>query len=317
MKDGFRITHFCDWSRVDELRALFRTGLGETSKEFWLWKYGGKNGLEAPDYWIIEDASGEMVGTFGIQPYLYRKLDDEYIIVQLQDMVVAPQCRGFGFPRILYHTALERCKEYGAVAFVAYSNEASIGPFMKYGAVNMGDIGALHTRKKELAFLKKPKTHLEKDGWSYTLTETMPEDIFFKGSADAFKMVKSPEFMRWRFDQNPDEDFRWLTVRRDDTLQAWVVFQIFRGRIHTAVNIYDYDLRKDLPEEIRQQSLEILQTCGSWVSLWGRMSEDERTKWRRAGMTREEQPSSHFLLHFFDGSVPPENWRILRVDRDF
>jgi ribosomal protein S18 acetylase RimI-like enzyme len=317
MKDGFRIVSLQDWDRVDELIALFRTGLGETTRAFWHWKYCEPNGLPDSCFWIVEDQKGRMVGTFGIQPYYYRQGNSELMVVQLQDMVVASECRGFGFVRELYHTALEYSKQHGGTAFVAYSNSASIGPFMKYGSINMGDIGSIYSNINEFAFLMRSLQSLQRGDWIFTVKDSMPEDIFFTECWDVYKMVKSSTFMRWRFDLNPEEKFYWLEVRNKGELFAWVVFQENRGRVHTAINIYDYDIRSGLSEKTRRQMVDFLRRRGSYVSLFGRIVPEEKERWMAAGLNKEQPPDAHFLLHFFDGSTPPEKWQILRCDRDF
>lgn len=315
MKDGFIVSRFNTWDRVDEVRALFRTGLGETSQEYWLWKYCQPNGLPQPKLWVVKDTEDCIVATFGTQALPYRRGETSHIVVQLQDLVVAPQCRGFGFTRVLYHTAMDDYKADGGKAFVAYSNEASIGPFSKYGAVIMDDIGAIESKKHYP--LITGKTHYEKNGWSFVFSETMPDDIYFTESEVEFKLVKSPKYMKWRFDHNPDGHFRWLSVREAGRLIAWFVFQENHGRIHTAINIYDYDFHRDFSEDCLRNVVKVLSKRGNWVSLWGRMSKNEKERWKTAGLTNESSADSHFLLHYFDGSTPPQGWRILRCDRDF
>ena len=316
MRKGFRIVRFKDWERINELRTLFCTGLGETSEQYWRWKYGSNNGQPDACLLMVENDNGRMVATFGLQPLLYRNKSEEHIVVQLQDLVVHPDFRGSGFVRVLYNAAREHSARHGASAFVAYTNDASFGPFIKFGSIDMGDIGSLRSGTSGLSVFKTAKRRTERYGYVFECSETLPPDIFFSDCDTEFKMVKSAAYMRWRFDLKPDESFQWLCVRKDKALKAWFVFQENRGRIHTAVNIYDYEVAADVPLYVRREAVRCLARRGSWVSLWGRLSDEEKCMWKNIGLTKETKAASHFMLHFFDAATPL-NWHILRVDRDF
>lgn len=317
MTSEYRLFPLADWSRVSEVQEVFRQGLGETTEAYWDWKYREENGLPERILLVAENQCGELIALTGLQPLDYQIGGKLYRMVQTQDLIILPEYRGTGLMRKLYFFAMEYCAAKGCDAFIQHPNENSYGPFLKYGATDMGQVGSMSSYKRLLPFSVKPTFLKRVHGWELQIVDRLPEDVFFEESTAECKLQKSKAFMRWRFENIPEEHFQWMTIRKDGTLNGYVVFQTLHGRFRTAVNIYDYELKKDIPQDVLVQAVRLLKSHGSWVSLWGRCSPKEQAMWTKAGLHVTEQGGSHFTLHPFDGQKMPADWHLTRADLDF
>ena len=123
--------------------------------------------------------------------------------------------------------------------------------------------------------------------------------------------------MKWKFVDNPDGPFRWLTIRKNGRLMGYMVTKTICGRIRRAVNIYDWALRDEVHDEILKSAVKLLHTHGNWVSLWGRYSDAVLDRWARAGLSRKSEQGTHFVLHTFGDRTMPDTWHVTRADLDY
>lgn len=312
----YRIYPLEDQSRLPELCTLFAKGLGETTPALWKWKHYTSNGQPEGLLLVAEAEDGTFAGMFAVQPVRYACGEEYVTVVQTDDVIIDPAHRGCGLIRKLYHDAWSLCEKRGDNGFISFCNEASYPIFRKYGSVDMGDIYARNTAKSLLPVYAQ-KNAAAWDGWQLALSDEMPEDLFYPRRTDGFTMEKNDAFMRWKFVDNPDGPFRWLAIRKDGQLLGWMVVQVTQGRLRRAVNIYDWALRDEVPDETLRRAVQLLKTHGNWVSLWGRYSGVVWQRWSRAGLTQQNEKGTHFLLQAFAGQTLPENWHLTRADLDY
>lgn len=311
----FRIFPLKDTSRLPELCALFAKGLAQTTPEQWLWKHYTENGLPEGRILVAEDEAGQLRAMFAMQPAWYRRGEERILLVQTEDLVIDPECRGQGLMRKLYDYTMEDYRRQGAAAITAFScNDASYPIFLKYGAKNLGDIGALATPKALLPKLRR--RHYRKGGWEIQICREMPKDLFITGKDDVFKMEKTTRTLEWKFTENPELQYQWLTIRKDGALKGWFVYYVNKGRLRSAVNICDWELRSHVTSAILKHAVTILQTLGNWVTLWGRQSDADLALWRAAGLTEQEVHPDHFMFHATADFAPPAHWHITKIDSD-
>jgi GNAT superfamily N-acetyltransferase len=312
----FRIYPLTDTKRLPELCNLFAKGLAETTPEQWLWKHYTPNDLPEGQILVAEDETGVLRGMFAMQPAWYRRGEERILLVQTEDLVIDPEARGQGLMRKLYDATMEQYRQLGAAAITAFScNEASYPIFLKYGAKNLGDIGALATRKTLLPHIWNPTTY-QRDGWDISVSFEMPADVFVTQGQEVFKMEKTPRTLAWKFTENPDRRYQWLTIRKDGELAGWLVFYVNCGRFRSAVNICDWEVKEQVTSEILSKAVKLLQNIGNWVSLWGRQSNADRQRWQAAGFTQYEQLADHFMYHATTPHTPSEFWHITKLDSD-
>lgn len=312
----FRFYPLKDTSRLPELCELFAKGLAETTPEQWLWKHYTPNDLPEGMILVAEDEGGALRAMFAMQPAWYRRGEERLLLVQTEDLVIDPACRGQGLMRKLYDYTMDYYRQQGAAALTAFScNDASYPIFLKYGARNLGDIGALTTPKTLLPHIWNPASYRKK-GWNISFANEMPEDVFVTPGISAFKMEKTPRTLAWKFTVNPDQRYEWLTIRKDGELVGWMVFYVNRGRLRSAVNICDWELKESVTPEILAEAVKLLQDLGNWVTLWGRQSDTDRARWQAAGLTQYEPRPDHFVFHSTEGVTPPDAWHITKLDSD-
>lgn len=312
----YRLYPLKDQDRLPQICALFAKGLADTVPDYWKWKHYTENGHPEGMILVAEAEDGVFAGMFALQPVRYVCGDRELVMVQTQDLVIDPDHRGTGLMKKLYRFAADHYAKEGAAGFMAFCNAASYPVFVKYGSRDMGDIYCRNTPKSLLPIYAK-KTRWAKDGWLLELTDAMPSDLFYSVSSERFRMKKCDTFMKWKFADNPEDTFRWLTIRKDGQLRGYLVVHITQGRLRRAVNIYDWELDAAVSGTVLRQAVKLLLTHGNWVSLWGLYSDAALGLWAEAGITDRDEKGSHFLLYDFGRETLPDNWQLTRADLDY
>lgn len=312
----YRIYPLKDQSRLPEICTLFAKGLADTTPEYWKWKHYTENGHPESMILVAEAEDGTFAGMFALQLVPYVCDGRELIMVQTQDLIIDPAHRGSGLMRKLFSFAVKHYTEEGAAGIMSFCNDASFPIFQKYGCQNKGDIGTHNTAKSILPIYtgKKKRSF---GNWHIELLEQMPDDLFYSGSSDVYRMRKCDAFLKWKFADNPEDTYRWLTIRRDGKLMGYLVVCITQGRLRRAVNIYDWDLKEEVDEHVLRQAVKLLLTHGNWVSLWGLYSEAVLARWAKAGVTIESDNGAHFQLYAFTEDGLPEKWQLTRADLDY
>jgi len=312
----YRIYQLKDQSRLEELCTLFAKGLADTTPEYWKWKHFSENGHPEGMILVAEAEDGTFAGMFALQPERYEWNGRQILMVQTEDLVIDPNHRGTGLMRRLYSYAMEYYAAMGAVAFVSFCNENSYPIFLKYGSVDRGYIYTQNSKKSSLPIYTN-RISAKTGAWKLKLTEQMPDDLFFPGHSDGFGMDKNNAFMQWKFVDNPEGPFQWLTIRENGVLKGYLVVYITQGRFRRAVNIYDWALMDDVTDEVLKQAIKLLRTHGNWVSLWGKHSGEVTERWKRAGLIGQSEKGTHFVLHQLGEEPLPEYWHLTRADLDY
>ena len=311
-----RICHLTDPSRIPELRDLFAQCLSETTPETWVWKHFTDKGLPLGTLLVALDETDKIRAIFGMQPAWYRKGEERILLVQTEDLVIDPACRGQGLMRRLYDYTMDYFAGQGAAGVTAFScNEKSYPIFLRYGCQELGHIGTISTPKTLLpAFWRR--SAWDKNGWQIRICDGMPEDLFCEPCDTAFKMENDYRTIQWKFAQDPDRTYQWLTIRKNGELVGWFVFYANKGRIRSAVNICHWELKDCVDATVLKKAVGVLQRLGNWVGLWGIQTPAHRALWQAAGLTEEDPNSDHFMYHITDGQTPPTQWSITKVDSD-
>lgn len=312
----FRIYPLKDTSRLPELCELFAKGLAETTPEYWLWKHYSDCGLPQGMVLVAEDETGKLRAIFAMQPAWYRRGEDRIMLVQLEDLVIDPDCRGQGLMRKLYSYTVDYYRNEGATGLVGLSaNDKSYAVLTKYGFQNLGDFKSITTPKTIVPLFLNIKSY-DADGWKIEICDTIPGDLLFTDRQDVFKLEKNQQFMQWRFANNPEHSYQWLTIRHKGAMEGYIVFYVNYGRLRSAVNICDWELTNTVSDDILKAAVDILRSKGNWVNLWGRTDEQSAARWQRAGMTQQGAERDYFIYCPMDDHSIPENWHITKADSD-
>lgn len=310
---GYSIKPFNDQDRLPELIELFRTGLGDTTVAHWKWRLFSENGAEdQPIAIVIEDDDGKMAAVSSILPVMYGDAGSERKCIQFCDWVVHPAHRGQGLIRKLYHYCVDYYTEKGYDFIIEYPNDHSYPIFLKYGFHEEPRIGCWNSPKKLIARCKECKdTTVQQIQIKFTRTCPLSSEVFT--SCD--RIVRSPAFLRWKFDQNPDTDHQWVSFWLEGNCLGYIVYTLTKGRFRTAVNVYDWTYRSDhcrpFAEAIRQ-----LSRLGSWVSVWGRYSQSDQVLLEQAGL-RPVGGETRLLLKAISSKGWPDQLTLTRIDTDY
>ena len=297
-------------ARLDELRILFSTGLGETTREHWQWRIFTPNGqFQQPEAIVMETEQGEMVGVSSVLSEMYGNHDRK--CAQLCDWVIRPDCRGQGLLGKLYRYMYERYAALGFDFLIAFPNDNSYPILKKYGFEEKERIGSWNTKKKLLT-RARPAEDTEWHGLAYRFTDECPLQSF---QPRADRLFRTQEYMRWKYDLNPDVHFCWLTVWEKKRPLGYFVFTCNRGRLRTAVNVYDWEFEPTAQEEFTQ-AIHLLEQLGSYVSIWGRYHEKERMLLTGAGMTPGDG-QTRLMLKSISEKGYPDPLTLTRLDTDY
>lgn len=312
----YRIYPLKDQSRLEELCTLFAKGLADTTPEYWKWKHFSENGHPEGMILVAEAEDGTLAGMFALQPERYEWNGREILMVQTEDLVIDPNHRGTGLMRRLYSHAMKHYAAEGAVGFVSFCNENSYPIFLKYGSVDRGYIYTLNSKKTNLPIYTNRKK-AKAGNWMIELSGDRPEDLFYPVHSDGYGMVKNDTFMKWKFTDNPEGPFQWVTIRENGRLKGYVTICVIQGRFRRAVNIYDWALKEDVSTFVLKKTVDLLRTHGNWVSLWGKYDDAVLNRWMQAGMTVRSEKGTHFVLHQLGAEPLPDCWHLTRADLDY
>lgn len=304
-----RIYRLEDQSRLGEICQLFANGLGETTEEYWKWRIFTPNGQAQPELIVAEDESGRIIGVSSVLPELYGNRERK--CAQLCDWVIHPDFRGQGLVGKLYRYAHELYSTLDYDFLSVYPNDNSYPIFQNYGFEEKEPIGSWNTPKK-LFSKKRTAEDFECCGLAYRFTDTCPVTAFRQRSD---RMYRTPEFMHWKYDLNPDTKFQWLSVWEEENLLGYFVFTCTHGRLRTAVNVYDWDF-DPVAQDAFRQSISLLSRLGNYVSIWGRYGAQERALLERAGMALSPG-GTRLMLKALSKKGWPEPLTLTRLDTDY
>ena len=312
----YRIYPLENTDRLDEICTLFATGLADTTPDFWKWKHFSDNGMPKGMILVAEAEDGSFAAVFALQPENYVCNGEKTVIIQTEDLVILPAHRGSGLMKKLYFYAKEHYAKEGATALLGFCNDNSYPIFVKYGATDMGDSYSWDSAKSLLPIYLNKKRATHKD-WKIEVTDEMPNDLFYLENTESFQMEKNDTFMKWKFVDNPEGPFYWLTIRKNGVLMGYVVYAVTQGRLRRAVNIYDWALNDQVDAAVLKRAVDLLRTHGNWVNLWGRYTDAILDRWAAAGIKNKNEQGTRFILHALTDEPLPENWHLTRADLDY
>lgn len=295
--------------RLDEICALFATGLGETTREHWQWRIFTPNGQLPPEAVVIENEQGRLMGMLSVLPELYG--NRTWKCAQLCDWVIHPAFRGQGLLGKLYRYTYERYAALGFDFLVGFPNENSY-PILKYFCFDEKESPGCWNSKKKLLMFKQPVENSDFEGLTYRFTSACPIQSFHQRPDRIFR---TPEFMHWKYDLNPDVSFQWLAVWKATQPIGYFVYTCTRGRLRTAVNVYDWEF-DPTAQKAFCKAIELLGRHGNYISIWGRYEEKERKLLQDAGMT-EGTSGARLMVKSLSEKGYPDPLTLTRLDTDY
>lgn len=299
-----------DESRISELIELFQLGLGETKEVHWKWRLFTDNDGQEPEVVVMENAEGKLIGMATIIPVAYG--NQEYKGIQLCDWVVHPDFRGQGIIGRLYRYMYTYYESKGYDFLMAFPNENSYPILVKYGFEDCSSPECWNSHKR-FYLPHKMKSNMFYKGYSFHITDTCPIQSSILQREG--RLYRTPKFLRWKYDLNPDTEFKWLSIWKDQVLYGYFVFTQNRGRINTAVNVYDWDYWTE-KDDLFVTAIKQLKQYGNYVSIWGKYDETAKEYLSGASLQRSNAGNKLVMKAMSKKGCPPQ-LILTRIDTDF
>lgn len=310
---SYNISLFHDPDRIPELIELFRTGLGDTTEEHWKWRLFADNGMEEKPFAVIaEDENDKIVGVISVLPAEYYVKNKTYRAYQIGDWVISPIFRGKGLAKLIYQSVRRIAEKNGIDFFIGFPNENSRPILLKYGFTELEPISCWNTVKK-LFMVKRKGNRYTIDGTEYIFSDTCP--LTEAPPNEYGRIIRTPELLRWKYDDNPTEKFTWLTVRKNNSFLGYFVFTQTKGRFRTAVNVYDWAYWSD-SGTVFHTAVRLLLKNGNYVSFWGKYSAQTETMFEKIGMKKSDG-GTRLVMKAVSDQGWPEPLYLTRIDTDY
>jgi len=308
----YRISILEDPGRIPELIELFRTGLGDTSADHWRWRLFTDVGQpEQPFAVIAEDEAGKLVGVSTFFPVRYGCSGTK--AVEFGDWIVHPSCRGQGLIGKIFGSTCSWFSDQGyAFIMTSFPNQNS-GPILRrFGFTDLPNV-AEYVTSNRLFFSGKAPADRVVEGVQFRFTDACP--LTEAPQHREGRLQRSLAFLRWKFDQNPDASYRWLSLWQQERCIGYFVYHRNKGRIRTAVNIHDWELEPG-SEPLFSEAIRLLAKRGSFVSIWGKYPEQTLSMFHAAGMHHSGRSTPTITKPFYPGGVP-DDLTLTRADTDY
>lgn len=310
---NYTISVFDDPKRISELIDLFRTGLGDTTVEHWKWRLFTENGQPDKAFAVIvEDENGKMAGVSSMLPVTYGSGESGRKCLQFCDWVVHPDHRGKGLIKMIYQFTCDYFVKKGYDFIMEFPNDNSYPILQKYGFHEEPHVGSWISVKHLLFGKKVPADHTF-NGIEIRFTDTCPltDEVFVSDG----RIYRNVTFLRWKYDQNPDTNYRWVSLWNDGHCVGYFVYTLTKGRLRTAVNVYDWEYN-GTDSGLLGEVIALLGKMGSYVSIWGRYDGQTQALMEQAGL-QNVGGDTRLVLKALSDKGWPEKLTLTRIDTDY
>ena len=310
---SYTISIFDNPDRIPELIELFATGLGETTIEHWKWRLFTDNGQPDPAFAVVAlDENGKMAGVSSMLPVIYGNGENERKCLQFCDWVVHPDHRGKGIIKMIYSYACDYFTEKGYDFILEFPNDNSYPIFKKYGFIENPNIGCMNSSKHFSVSKKTPINQKFKDV-DIRFTDNCP--FINETFVGENRIYRNATFLRWKYDLNPDTEYRFISLWREECCIGYFVYTLTRGRLRTAVNIYDWEYFEN-DVDLLKKVFSLLKKTGNYISIWGCYNDKVIELMQNAGLKYAGGTTRLMLKAISDKSLP-EKLTLTRIDTDY
>ena len=302
-----------DPCRIPELIELFRTGLGETTEAYWKWRLFTDNGQpDRPVAIVIDDENGKMCGISSVLPVIYGEGLSMRKCMQFCDWVVHPVHRGKGLIRMSYEYACAYYLERGYDFIIEFPNDNSYPIFQKYGFHEEPHINCWNSTM-HLKSLHKKLHDFQIGDTEVRFSAVCPlgEEAFSRED----RQYRSSEYLRWKYDLNPATVYHWVTIWEREKCRGYIVYTITKGRLRTAVNVYDWEY-PSADSTLLNEIFHRIGKQGNYISVWGRYSQEQRKLLENCGL-RKKEGGTRLMMKAISEKGVPFPLTLTRIDTDY
>lgn len=289
----------------ERLVDLFRLSFGQKmSAELWEWKYLLNPFQEPEPEVVVALEEGNLAGA---RPFLVAEMwlgDEKVRVAQHCDTMVHPGYRGKGIFNRMGEFAIQYLRENGYALSYGFPNTLSRPGFLRQGykvvaptetvfrTVHADKLLSLALGKRllgrglgfvyDLLYSGRIKAPRPSGTFQVEVHDTYTDDLC---KIDALRdktvidLVRSESYLRWRFDQHPEYDYKYVIAKRQGELWGYAV--VSKQEKISGLNcgmIVDYLVRNrdsDCFQVIMNQCLVELEKLGSDIILVWTFSEPE------------------------------------------
>jgi GNAT superfamily N-acetyltransferase len=236
-------------SLIELHKAAFDSSLSE---EYWKWKFV-ENPMSLPGQQVVvATESREIVGA---RPHMYGEMwlgEKKVRVAQHCDTMVHPKHQGKGIFTQMEKCALKQLLEENIAFSYGFPNKLSRNGFLKLGYRRVIDaMAAFHpidsytlisskTKNRVIAksasvlfnLTLKPKKHFsssESNPFQFEVIKKFTPDLAdiecVRGKA-AIDLVRSKDFLKWRFDSHPIFDYKYILIKKNAELVGYAVLSV-------------------------------------------------------------------------------------------
>ena len=250
---------------IESLLELHRNAFGLLiSEEYWKWKFMDNPLAQDIENVVVAIENGKIVGA---RPFMFGEMwlkDKKVRVAQHCDTMVHPHHQRKGIFYKMGKFALELLQKQGIAFSYGFPNMLSRGGFIKQGykrvTDTMADFLVINSNKListkienwvlasgasfifNIFFNRKKQTELSDENFFefevLDRIDNRPTNIESLRSNSVVDLVRSEDFLRWRFDAHPNFDYSYILARKNGELWGYAVisFQkdsdgVFFGRI--------------------------------------------------------------------------------------
>ena len=255
------IKHQDEFEQLVDLFSL--TFGGKDGADYWNWQY-----IQNPLTKYIPEVTVAVDGNkiVGIRPFMLHELwlgDKKIIAAQHCDTLVHPDYRRQGIFNRMGKYALNYLAEHNCSLSFGFPGPMSRKGFKSQGYQPLMDIEILfkpvNPIEKMLYRINNKKPGISDDkskvifpgnkSYRIEVHEDFPEDLNSLDSlrnAGVIEMVRSEEYLKWRFDMHYRYKYRYILLKQDEILKGYAVISVQKQRRGLVAGIIiDYLVKDD------------------------------------------------------------------------
>jgi N-acetylglutamate synthase-like GNAT family acetyltransferase len=189
---------------IPQIVSLLKTSLGEAvpiNEDYWNWKH--RDNPFGKSYILLAEENNQLIGVRAFMYWKWQDKDRQYTAVRAVDTATHPDYRGKGIFTKLTLSALEEVKINANFVYNT-PNEKSIPGYLKMGWIKQGRI-SVKMNVNPLACRKKVPVILPVD-WN-----SLDFSVFTKPTFQKIQTIYSPDYLKWRYIDNPVIQYDYLT----------------------------------------------------------------------------------------------------------
>ncbi|GGZ12869.1 hypothetical protein GCM10007049_00730 [Echinicola pacifica] len=199
-------------SDLPAIVELLKTSLGESliPKSIPLWRWKHEEGPFGQSPVILAEHQGKIVGVRAFMPWKWQGRQKNFASLRAVDTAVHPDYQGQGIFKKLSLSLVQKCTEEGYDFIFNSPNKQSLPGYLKMG-------WEIHGRLPlQIALVRLPIRSGKPNTEPQALPEC-PENLltqvarFKNPMASPLHTVLSPEYLRWRYKNNPLYHYGFLT----------------------------------------------------------------------------------------------------------